>query len=104
MSITRKVLPHHCLFKKHRFKGRSRKKRIISLSQLRKNVRTKPDKKSGWKKPGKGDLDRSEIIAAPDSLLAQSFVNSDSDESFEGKEKNEQKTSTPRNNIAKYIC
>jgi len=43
----------------------------ISLSQLRRNTRSKKDKTSGWKKPRTGDY---EVVPAPDSITNVSNV------------------------------
>lgn len=57
-----------------------KKKRIFSLTQLRKNARKKPDKKSGRKRPRIGDLDKSIICPAPDSVLSKTLNESEINE------------------------
>lgn len=47
-------------------------KRKINLTQLRRNTRSRSDKKSGRKAPRTGDYD---VLPAPDSAASASFQN-----------------------------
>ena len=52
-------------------------KKAINLTQLRKNSRTRKDKKAGTKRGRKGDVDETSVIAAPDSILINSTFHDD---------------------------
>ena len=50
------------------------KTQTVSLTQLRKRSRSRPDKKSGRKKPRAGDIDSVIINPAPDSIMATTIL------------------------------
>lgn len=52
-------------------------KKAINLTQLRKNSRARKDKKAGTKRGRKGDVDETNVIAAPDSILMSNTLNDD---------------------------
>ena len=54
-------------------------KKVGNLTALRKNSRSRKDKKAGTKRGRKGDIDEPSIIAAPDSILINQTITEDSE-------------------------